>query len=79
MLPVQPGVNSLKHKNFLKKTTGYLPFSMADVSAIGQVLQFFYHPKDIDAEITFVKDGNGKATKFILHQNGKDHVAEKIG
>jgi CubicO group peptidase (beta-lactamase class C family) len=28
--------------------------------------------------ISFVKDKNGKVTKFILHQDGKDFVAEKI-
>ena len=36
---------------------------------------FFY--KIVDARITFVKDGTGKVTSLILHQNG-DHTAKRL-
>ena len=33
--------------------------------------------KGVDAQVTFVKDGLGKATRLILHQGG-DQKAERI-
>ena len=36
---------------------------------------FFY--KIVNAQITFVKDGTGKVTSLILHQNG-DHPAKRL-
>ncbi len=40
--------------------------------------QFFHHPQDENVQMTFVKDANGRVTKLILHEVGKDQVAEKI-
>jgi hypothetical protein len=37
--------------------------------------KFFY--KVVDAQLTFQKDGNGKVTSLILHQNGLDQTAKK--
>jgi len=37
---------------------------------------FFY--KVVDAQITFVTDGTGRATELILHQNGIDQHAKRI-
>ncbi len=37
---------------------------------------YFY--KVADAQITFVSDGQGKATELILHQNGVDQHAKRI-
>jgi len=34
--------------------------------------------KDVDAQISFVKDKDGKVTKLILHQGGRDQEAKKI-
>ncbi len=34
--------------------------------------------KVVDAQLEFVKDGNGKVTDVILHQNGRDQKAPKI-
>jgi CubicO group peptidase (beta-lactamase class C family) len=34
--------------------------------------------KIIDAQISFVKDDQGKVTEMVLHQSGKDHPAKKI-
>ena len=34
--------------------------------------------KVVDARITFVKDGSGKVTELILHQNGMDQKARKV-
>ncbi len=34
--------------------------------------------REVDASITFVKDANGRVTKLILRQNGKDFPAEKL-
>jgi D-alanyl-D-alanine-carboxypeptidase/D-alanyl-D-alanine-endopeptidase len=31
----------------------------------------FYY-KIVDAQVTFVRDANGKITQLILHQNGRD-------
>jgi hypothetical protein len=33
----------------------------------------------VDAQITFVKDDKGQATNLILHQNGIDQKARKLG
>ncbi|MGH9685889.1 MAG: DUF3471 domain-containing protein [Candidatus Acidiferrales bacterium] len=38
--------------------------------------EFFY--KVVNAQITFVTDGNGRATALILHQNGLDQRAERV-
>src|SRR5262249_44848297 len=38
--------------------------------------EFFY--KVVDAQITFVKDGQGKVTKLVLHQNGRDMEAKRV-
>jgi len=38
--------------------------------------KFFY--KVVDAQITFVKDSDGKVTSLILHQGGRDQTAKKI-
>lgn len=37
---------------------------------------FFY--KAVDAQITFLKDSDGKTTELILHQNGIDQRAKRI-
>ncbi len=37
-----------------------------------------YFLKVIDAQISFVKDENGKYSKLILHQNGREMPAERI-
>lgn len=37
-----------------------------------------YFLKVVDAQITFVADGNGRATELILHQNGLDQHAKRI-
>jgi CubicO group peptidase (beta-lactamase class C family) len=37
-----------------------------------------YFLKVVDAQITFIKDENGKVTSLILHQGGQDMPAEKI-
>ncbi|MGA9291696.1 MAG: serine hydrolase [Ignavibacteriaceae bacterium] len=37
-----------------------------------------YYSKIVDAQITFVKDENGRISKLILHQNGKNMPAPKI-
>jgi len=38
--------------------------------------KFFY--KVVDAQITFVKDGAGKVTALILHQNGLNQEAKRV-
>lgn len=38
--------------------------------------EFFY--KAVDAQITFVKDAQGKVTALILHQHGRDLPAKKL-
>jgi D-alanyl-D-alanine-carboxypeptidase/D-alanyl-D-alanine-endopeptidase len=38
--------------------------------------QFFY--KAVDAQITFRTDANGKATDFVLHQNGRDTPGKRV-
>jgi serine-type D-Ala-D-Ala carboxypeptidase/endopeptidase len=38
---------------------------------------YFY--KVVDAQITFVTDGSGRATQLILHQSGRDQPAQRIG
>jgi D-alanyl-D-alanine-carboxypeptidase/D-alanyl-D-alanine-endopeptidase len=38
---------------------------------------YFY--KVVDAQITFVTDSRGRATELILHQNGRDQHAKRIG
>lgn len=37
-----------------------------------------YFLKVVDARITFVTDGAGKATSLTLHQNGMDMPAKRI-
>ena len=37
-----------------------------------------YFLKVVNAQITFVKDDDGKYSKLILHQNGRDMPAERI-
>jgi CubicO group peptidase (beta-lactamase class C family) len=37
-----------------------------------------YFMEDADAQITFVTDGQGRATELILHQNGQDRHAKRI-
>lgn len=37
---------------------------------------FFY--KEVDAQITFVRDAQGAATSLVLHQNGRDQNAPKV-
>jgi tetratricopeptide (TPR) repeat protein len=37
-----------------------------------------YYAKIVDAQITFIKEDNGKIDKLILHQNGRDMPAKKI-
>jgi CubicO group peptidase (beta-lactamase class C family) len=34
--------------------------------------------KEFDAQITFVVDANGRATSFVQHQNGADHLAKRV-
>lgn len=38
--------------------------------------RFFY--KVVEAQITFVKDANGKVTSLILHQGGRDQTARRV-
>lgn len=38
-----------------------------------------FFPKAFDALITFVAEGEGKATSLVLHQNGVDRPAKRIG
>ena len=38
-----------------------------------------YFAKAVDAQITFVTDAQGRAIELILHQNGRDQHAERIG
>jgi hypothetical protein len=38
--------------------------------------QFFL--KVVDAQITFSRDGSGRVTRLVLHQNGRDTPGEKI-
>lgn len=38
-----------------------------------------YFAKVVDAQITFVTDAGGKATELILHQNGEDQHAKRVG
>jgi len=37
-----------------------------------------YFLKVVDAQITFVTDGQGRATELILHQNGVDQHAKRV-
>lgn len=37
-----------------------------------------YFLKVVDAQITFVADGDGRATELILHQNGRDQHAKRV-
>jgi serine-type D-Ala-D-Ala carboxypeptidase/endopeptidase len=37
-----------------------------------------YFAKVVDAQITFVTDGQGRATELILHQGGLDHDAPRV-
>jgi hypothetical protein len=37
-----------------------------------------YFLKVVDAQITFVTDGNGRARELILHQAGMDQHAKRI-
>jgi D-alanyl-D-alanine-carboxypeptidase/D-alanyl-D-alanine-endopeptidase len=39
--------------------------------------EFFY--KVVDAQITFLKDGQGKVTALVLHQFGIDQTARRLG
>ena len=34
--------------------------------------------REVDAQLTFVVDGNGTATSAILHQNGADQTAKRV-
>jgi hypothetical protein len=36
-----------------------------------------YFLKVVDAQITFVTDGQGRATELILHQGGRDQHAKR--
>ena len=38
---------------------------------------YFY--KVVDAQITFVRDGEGRVVELVLHQNGRDATAKKVG
>ncbi len=38
-----------------------------------------FFAKVIDAQITFVPDGQGRATELILHQGGQGHHAKRFG
>jgi len=38
--------------------------------------EFFY--KAVDAQITFLKDGQGRVIELVLHQNGRDLRAKRI-
>jgi hypothetical protein len=37
-----------------------------------------YFSKTFDSQITFVADGNGRATELILHEGGTDVRAKRI-
>ena len=37
-----------------------------------------YFMKDVDAQISFATDSQGRATELILHQNGQDRHAKRI-
>jgi D-alanyl-D-alanine-carboxypeptidase/D-alanyl-D-alanine-endopeptidase len=34
--------------------------------------------KEVDAQVTFTSDANGKVTGFVLHQYGRDRPARKV-
>lgn len=34
--------------------------------------------KEVDAQMTFVRDGDGKVTALVLHQNGANQTAKKV-
>ena len=36
-----------------------------------------YFLKVVDAQITFVTDGQGRATELVLHQGGRDQHAKR--
>ena len=38
--------------------------------------QFFL--RDVEAQITFIKDATGKVVELVLHQNGRDQRAQKV-
>ncbi len=71
-----PNVNftiTVKDGNLFAQLTGQSAFQIYPTSK----LEFFY--KVVEASITFVEDENGKITSLILHQNGQDMPAKKIG
>jgi hypothetical protein len=37
-----------------------------------------FFARAIDAQITFVKDAQGRVTHLVLHQNGRDQEARKV-
>lgn len=37
-----------------------------------------FFARDVDAQITFVRDANGTVTGLVLHQMGRDRTAQKI-
>ncbi|EEF60340.1 serine hydrolase [Pedosphaera parvula] len=58
--------------NLLAKLTGQSFLGIFPQSAT----EFFY--KEVEAQLTFEKDANGKVTALILHQNGIDQKAKKV-
>jgi D-alanyl-D-alanine-carboxypeptidase/D-alanyl-D-alanine-endopeptidase len=37
-----------------------------------------YFVKEVDAQITFVRDAQGAVTGLVLHQNGQNKPAKKV-
>jgi hypothetical protein len=45
---------------------------------LGATADTEFFVKMVNAQLTFVKDGNGKVTKIVLHQGGQDHEMPRI-
>jgi CubicO group peptidase (beta-lactamase class C family) len=70
--------------NFVLTVTREGDHLMTQATGQGKVEIFPEGPRDyfakvVDAQITFVTDTSGKATELILHQNGLDQHAKRMG
>jgi hypothetical protein len=59
--------------HFFAQLTGQNPFEIFPEAS----REFFL--KDVDAQLTFITDNSGRATEVVLHQNGNDRHAKRIG
>ena len=57
---------------FIRSTSGGPPARLWPESNV----DFFV--KEVDAQVTFIRDGSGKVTGLMLHQYGRDRQAVKI-